>query len=966
MRRQLMMSAAAAVLAALTASAGYAKSHDSDETDSTEFNFIHPYRGDINPFTGDINPFYGDISPFRGDINPFRGDINPFYGDISPFWGDISPFWGDINPFFGDISPFTGDISPFWGDISPFMGDISPFWGDISPFWEEVGPAWGELNSQWSDAQSGDGGYSEIADGLSGLLNDASAVFDEAAREQTGQSINEAFLQDLLDRFGIDPSDPDSLAEVSAAERSEFFLTLYDQLMSFSGFDHVDHWMPLINWSPALAARYDWGYSPVVGVLDFSVNDVSSGSFRGQLGNRDDLNINHGDAVASLIAAPIDGQGVMGVAPHASMRFFNPFDDSLTSSWEDVAEGVDRLARGGVNIINMSLGVPGWTLHQEWADVFSQRDVERWSSNLTFVVAAGNDGLVQTTDLDWTGVPVLDNLIIVGSVDPNGRISSFSNTPGEACLTVQGQCPDGNRLMDRFLVAPGELLLVSDGQGGVTRASGTSFAAPLVSGAAALVKGWWYWLDGSEVADVLLMSAQDLGEPGTDPIFGRGLLDVAGAMSPINPDELYAVNRRGRRVDASDLMITGGRLRLGSVRGGKVFVFEDIGGSFRDFEMELSDLTVGNSLAQNVADRYAEQYIYDRTSAGFNGSAFSDQVVHTRMLSQEGNLRITAQASRLDPINPGAARSLGFQMSVHLDDRSTGRSMEFGLGEGALALTGQSGFGFYSDYRPETGGVNPVLGFASGGVYGTSRYALSDRAHVSFGLTTTYEEDIYQMPGTGEELAVAPGIEPYQAGAFHVRVQHVVSDRLSLNAAVTQLHEASGLLGSQAGGVLAMDGGADTSALTIGLAAHPTDRVSFNASMTAARTHSTDFSGDSLSLSDAIESTAAQISVQLDQVFGDSDGVRFSLVQPLHVESGALEYTGMQVTDRETGELGLQSQTWELGGDRPVYAEFIYATGLAWNNANVSLFAREQMSGGEQEVTEFSSASAGLRLQMKF
>ena len=303
--------------------------------------------------------------------------------------------------------------------------------------------------------------------------------------------MDEAFLDALLARFGIDLDDPDSLASVSVGQRSEFFLTFYDSLMGFSGVDHVDHWMPAINWSPALAASYDWGRVPLVGVLDFSVNTVDGSSFRGQGGERDYLNVNHGNAVASLIGAPVDGVGVMGVAPHAAMRFYNPFDESHTASWDDVATGVETLANGGTSVINMSLGVPGWTLHQEWAEVFRQDRVERHADDLTFVIAAGNDGVTQTVDLDWTGVSVLDNLILVGSVDPNGNISSFSNRPGDACLLTDGVCAPGSRLMDRFLVAPGEPLLVDDGEGGVTRVSGTSFAAPLVSGGIGSMAAKW-------------------------------------------------------------------------------------------------------------------------------------------------------------------------------------------------------------------------------------------------------------------------------------------------------------------------------------------------------------------------------------------------------------------------------------------------------------------------------------------
>ena len=68
--------------------------------------------------------------------------------------------------------------------------------------------------------------------------------------------------------------------------------------------------------------------------------------------------------------------------------------------------------------------------------------------------------------------------------------------------------------MNRFIVAPGELILVSDGKGGVTRMSGTSFSAPLVAGAIALIHDRWPWLKKypRDVAKILLESATDLGE----------------------------------------------------------------------------------------------------------------------------------------------------------------------------------------------------------------------------------------------------------------------------------------------------------------------------------------------------------------------------------------------------------------------------------------------------------------------
>ncbi|MDF1770033.1 S8 family peptidase [Maricaulis sp.] len=960
MRQYLKSGAAAIALMSLSGAMMPVYAQESDENDGGENTFLHPYRGDINPFYGDINPFYGDI-------NPFRGDINPFYGDISPFWGDINPFWGDINPFGGDINPFfSGDINPFWGDINPFFSDdINPFWSDINPFWQDVGPVWGDLNIEWNEAAAEGGDFTTIANDMASVIDRAESVFGAAIEARTGQSMDEAFLNALLGRFGIDLDDPDSLASVSVGQRSEFFLTFYDSLMGFSGVDHVDHWMPAINWSPAMAASYDWGRAPLVGVLDFSVNTVDGSSFRGQGGERDYLNVNHGNAVASLIGAPVDGVGVMGVAPHAAMRFYNPFDESHTAGWDDVAAGVESLANGGTSIINMSLGVPGWTLHQEWAEVFRQDRVARHADDLTFVIAAGNDGVTQTVDLDWTGVSVLDNLLLVGSVDPNGNISSFSNTPGEACLLTNGVCETGSRLMDRFLVAPGELLLVDDGEGGVTRVSGTSFAAPLVSGAAALVKGWWHWLDGSEVADVLLLSARDLGEPGVDAVYGHGMLDVAGAMSPLDAANLYGLDKHSNPVEAAELIITGGRLSLRHSNNHYVTVFEDIGDSYRDFTIAVDDLIVGSSLSESVANAYAEQYIYERTGAPLNGTSFSDISSASRVLSRRGNMMVTATASTLDPSNVGYARDLGFHAGVELSDTESGRSMKFGVGEGALALSSQTGFNLFSDHRPESGGVNPVLGFASGGAYAASTFNMDSDLQVSFGITTTHEQALYVMPGTGEERALFEGVAPYQAFAANLDLSYPLSDRVTVNGSLTQLHEASGLLGAQGSSILALEGGADTTALTFGLDARPSSRISLSASMTMAQTRTTAFDGGLLDIADRIDSTAAQVSIRYEALFSNNDGVRFSMVQPLHIERGALSYTGMAVTDRETGELAVESDVWELGGRRPVYAEVIYVTELGSSDRRVSLFSRQQLSGDEQ-VSEFSAATSGVRFEMRF
>jgi len=980
LRNTVAASVLACAIAPVTAAPGWADNADSDTSAQDTPTFLFAYYGDIDPFHGDISPFHGDINPFHGDINPFRGDINPFYGDISPFWGDISPFWGDINPFHGDINPFHGDISPFWGDISPFYGDIDPFYGDINPFygdigpfWGDIGPFWGDINAFWGDidpfSETASTEYASVADQLAEIFAQAEDVFGAAVEHETGQSLHDAVLAELLARYGLDLDDPDSFASLDAGDRSAFFLDFYDGLMGFTGLDRVDHWMPAVGWTPALSQGAGAGNNVVVGLLDFSFTSDEALNVRNAKGETGWLNFSHGAAVASLINAPLDGEGVMGMAPNATLVAYNPFDDTLSTNFDDVTTGIESLLAGNAHIINMSLGLPGTTFAQDWADVFSSDKVARRADQALFVVAAGNDGYTQDFDVDWTSVGDVSNLIIVGSVDPAGNISSFSNRPGDACFTVNGACEEGFRLMDRFLVAPGELILVSDGQGGVVRQSGTSFAAPLVSGAAAMVQGRWGWLEASDVADVLLRSARDLGEPGTDAVYGRGMLDVQAAMSPLDNNELYIVTGDLSRRDVTGAVRTRGRLTFYSADENSVTLFEDLNDTFRDFQVSLEDLTLDLSDEELSSAINAETYLYERNrnaDSNNDGTAdFRDTNEFAVAMSARGNLRVSAVASTLDPRDHANSGELPFQVGVRIADDAAGRELRFGHGEGALALTGQPGFGLFSDHRPETGGVNPVLGFASGGAYGMAGYTLDRDTQFTFGVTTNYDEHLVTLPYSGEERGAVDGLDPYAAAAFTAAASHRVNDGLSVNLAYTLLTEEAAFLGSQGTGPLSFSGGTQTSAVTFGASTRLPLNLSLDASATVARTATGGFDSGVLEVTQSPVSTAFQMTVTRQGLFSQSDAVRVSLIQPLHIEQGELRYTAARIEDRESGDLTVASETWRLGGERPLFAEAMYGTTLFSGSTEFSLYSRFELSGDNQ-AQDISGFTAGWRVSLDF
>ncbi len=336
----------------------------------------------------------------------------------------------------------------------------------------------------------------------------------------------------------------------------------------------------------------------------------------------------HGAAVASLIAAQEDGIGVMGIAPHADVQLYNPFDGTGTANWAGVASGLTKLFGHKDTVANASLGVPGWTLSQEWGQILTTLDP--YKHGLVLVKAAGNEAVTQTSDIAWpSGYAAPNNLLVVGSSGPTNEISQFSNTPGEACITVDGVCQEQNKLKYRFLVAPGELMLVEDNQGGVTRMTGTSFSAPLVTGTIALLQTRWPWLRNyaDETVQIILQSATDLGAPGVDPVYGWGLLNVEAAQSPLNFDNLIVfqpfiyknkklnVDKNGPNWTAAALKAaiqTPGQLDKWQKQNAFLVVFENIGTTYRDFLIPLSPALIGRNQTVNSVAHPFQAFLYQR------------------------------------------------------------------------------------------------------------------------------------------------------------------------------------------------------------------------------------------------------------------------------------------------------------------------------------------------------------------
>jgi len=235
----------------------------------------------------------------------------------------------------------------------------------------------------------------------------------------------------------------------------------------------------------------------------------------------------HGTLVASLAAGRGTGtnEGVIGAAPAAMILPLSiSLSDSSIDSDTQIAEAVRYAVDRGAKVINMSLTRNTLDWPTSWDDAFlyaAEHDV-------VVVAAAGNRGSGTTV----VGAPAtMPGVLTVAGVDRQGQASFDASSQG---ITIA-------------IAAPSEEL-VGAAPGGSYRAwSGTSGAAPIVSGIVALVRAAHPELDAANVINRIVATAHDRGDSGYDPYYGYGLIDAAAAVSANVP--LVSANPMGSLAD---------------------------------------------------------------------------------------------------------------------------------------------------------------------------------------------------------------------------------------------------------------------------------------------------------------------------------------------------------------------------------------------------------------------------------
>ncbi|HEX5960304.1 MAG TPA: S8 family serine peptidase [Rhodanobacteraceae bacterium] len=313
----------------------------------------------------------------------------------------------------------------------------------------------------------------------------------------------------------------------------------------------IDAQLSITNTYAAHAAGYT-GQGVIIGVVDSGImrsNPTVTGRVIAEYIDVDpsqnntsiDDVVGHGTWVSEIAAGTPFAKFPGGIAPGASLVSARIISDNAPSDHGQPPSQIDasaaqfflqvnqQLISSGVMVMNNSWGGLTWdtgnaSVNQAFDDAYGPY-VNQHGGLVVFAAGNGSDPNPSTFAALPSVAPDLEKgWLTVVAVDSNNptQLADYSNHCGVA--------------MDYCLAAPGDVIVLDKDTTSSTTdpkyyiVGGTSLAAPMVTGAAALVWQAFPYFDNDLVRQTLLGTADDLGAPGPDTTFGYGELDVGKAV----------------------------------------------------------------------------------------------------------------------------------------------------------------------------------------------------------------------------------------------------------------------------------------------------------------------------------------------------------------------------------------------------------------------------------------------------
>lgn len=594
----------------------------------------------------------------------------------------------------------------------------------------------------------------------------------------------------------------------------------------------------------------------------------------------------HGTHVASLAAARANGVGMVGVASNARILPVQVFQGSSTSDFF-VARGINYATSQRAFVMNLSLG--GSTMSPTIRTALQGAQ----AAGLLMVIAAGNEGQANPSFPARHAAEAWarGQIIAVGAVDANNVIANFSNRAGDT--------------RNFYLVAPGVNLIGAypTAPNAYAYMSGTSMAAPVVAGAAAVVKSAWPYLTAPKVAEVLFVTATDLGAKGIDPIYGRGLLNLEKALLPVGT--VTTVSSTGTTPlalapSASGAVTIGAKAFAGAGGAFEGVVFDAFGRDFAyDFGAQAQDLrpdTV-SLLAASLSNRM--------------------QSTLAQVATPSGTLSLVAAPAQ----TAGSEASGGLHFVGN-----QGQSWAVAIGQASPILGANLTAGAAPSGR--------LLGLADhSALFEGTTASLASQQTLDNGLSLTLGARLQGEQYKRRGLNWTPNTNS-QTSSVEVALSRQF-ERLSLSASVAAIQEAQGRLGDVDSDVFGLSGPARTLAIQTDLAWALSDKASVSARITHAQTGSQVGAGASLVSSiSATDSTAYAINFAQRDVLATGDQLDLAIGTPLTSRSGMMNLFLATGADPETGAPTMTRRAVSLASKTPEQRfEAVYTRTLSQDSA---------------------------------
>ena len=679
-------------------------------------------------------------------------------------------------------------------------------------------------------------------------------------------------------------------------------------------------WQPMVGANTAYATG-KLGSGVVVGILDTGIN-TSNLEFKGRLlpgynaiANNTQVMDDHGHGthVAGILGASANSGLTVGIAPLVSLMPIKIFDAAGSGLESSFTTGIQYSINRGARILNLSLGssLP-----------FGQDDALRKAVNAgqLVVAAAGNNGSAnpdypaQYAKESWAK----GQIIAVGALDQSGEMAFSSNRAGNTA--------------NYFVVAPGTWIASTSGANQYSYMSGTSMAAPIVSGVAADILSCWPYLRANQLSSIIFQTSTHMGATAVgvaDPVYGWGLVNLTKALQPIGPTRLALANNI--HGVSTSLVHTNSLIKAKVFSGLSMTATDDFG---RGYSYALEQFAV-QPMVSELGSLFSRM---DKQMSLVEGRTVDSRLTVSMYGDSSGSRQ--QDAGLLDATDAPPLTLSGFNYV-----------QEFAGGEYTVGMNGFADqyFGLSSDYKnlPLTNNfANPYFQFAGTSSHLGTGYELGDGYKVKMGLLNAVNP-LPGLPLLGDSTEASGWVaeleKEFDGGVARITAGAVKEDGSMLGVTGSSAFEMTG---------------AETNYISFSGAYHLTKTDSLLVQAAAGNTVSC---GEALIKDSEARTMSWSLGLLHQDALREGDALALAVSQPMKVVSGRMDLS-LPTVD-ENGLVGFESTRIDIASEQTeTDFEVGYMAPLA-NGASVHFNAAYKQNVGNSDE---NATVVGLRFNTRF